>query len=146
MTASPPVSPQNDGEPKSRLDRELEEILSRNDNILHLPPPPKVKPQRKPTPRPTVPPKLVKFVSTPMVSAVLIALVAYFLRDVSQVVANVLCFLAVACIIWPVVQRLRQPQQAPGATMWRGQVYQMGPPAEPTIVDSLRTWWNSRKR
>lgn len=146
MTASPPVSPQDGGEPKSRLDRELEEILSRNDNILHLPPPPKVKSQRKPLPRPALSPRVTRFISTPMVSALLIALVAYLVKDISQVVANVLCFLAVACIIWPVVQRMRHSQQAPDAKMWRGQTYQTGPLAEPTLFDSLRVWWDSRKR
>lgn len=146
MPASPPASPQGGAEPQSRLDRELEEILSRNDNILHLPPPPKVRPPRKPTPRPTLPPKVVRIISTPMVSALLIALVAFLLRDVSRVVASVLCFLAVACIIWPMVQRVRQPRQAPGAKMWRGQTFEVGSPAEPTLFDSVRSWWNSRKR
>lgn len=81
-----------------------------------------------------------------MVSALLIALVAFLLRDVSRVVASVLCFLAVACIIWPMVQRARQPRQAPGAQMWRGQIFEVGPRAEPTLFDSIRTWWNSRNR
>ena len=149
---SPPAEPPSDNSTgKSRLDRELEEILSRNDNIRHLPPPPS---QKKPRPiRPTapagtsyLPPAAKKLLETPIVVALAVSLLAYALRDVSALLASVLCFVAVACIILPIVRRFQRPTAAPPTQMWRGRTFEVGSPQNESIVDSIRSWWSSRQR
>lgn len=78
--------------------------------------------------------------------AMVIAIVAYLLRDISPLLANIGATLAVACIIWPVVQRFRQPKATATTQMWRGQVYRSTMQPEPNRLDSIRQWWNDRRR
>lgn len=146
--SSPTSSPPPDGEgSKSRLDREIDEILARNDNIRHLPPPPKIsRPRPIKTQQPAIPETAMRFLSTPIFLALLLAIVAYLLRDVSTLLANILATLAVASMIWPIVQRFRSPAQTPPAQMWRGQVFDTRPPSPTPPLDSLRTWWNRQRR
>ncbi|HYJ13084.1 MAG TPA: hypothetical protein VEW66_05815, partial [Thermomicrobiales bacterium] len=68
------------------------------------------------------------------------------LRDVSALLANILITLAVASIIWPIVQGFRRPAQAPTSQMWRGQVFEVKPPNSTSPLDSLRGWWNRQRR
>jgi hypothetical protein len=144
----PTSSPPPDGEgSKSRLDREIEEILARNDNIRHLPPPPS--PSRPRTIKmkpPAVPATVMRFLTTPIFLALILAVIAYLLRDVSTLMANILTTLAVASIIWPIVQRFRRPAQAPTSQMWRGQVFEARPPSSTSPIDSVRDWWNRQRR
>ena len=137
---------------KSRLDREIEEILANNDNIRHLPPPPKA-PERRSQPAPSrqsvedmIPPRLKKLLLTPIFLALVFGLLAYLVRDVSPLLANLAALGAVACIILPMVQRWRGPNgQGSGETrMWRGKVIEMRPRTR-TPLDGLRDWWNSRR-
>jgi hypothetical protein len=146
--SSPTTSPPPDGEgSKSRLDREIDEILARNDNIRHLPPPPKIsRPRPIKTKTPAIPPAAMRLLSTPLFLALILAIVAYLLRDISTLVANILVTLAVASIIWPIVQQFRRPAQTPPAQMWRGQVFEVGKPSTTTPLDSLREWWNRQRR
>jgi hypothetical protein len=138
---------------KSRLDREIEEILAKNDTIRHLPPPPKAPAQR---PRSTtarqslddiIPPRVMKLLSTPIILALAFGLLAYLVRGFSPLLANLASFFAVACILLPMVQRFRGPSgRAPGETrMWRGQVVDMRP-RNRSPFDGLRDWWDSRRR
>jgi hypothetical protein len=137
---------------KSRLDREIEEILAKDDNIRHLPPPPKA-PARQPRPAPSrqpledlIPPRIMTLLVTPIFLALVFGLLAYLVRDVSPLLANLAGLIAVACIIWPMVQRWRGSTDAdPGETrMWRGQVVEMRPRTR-SPLDGLRDWWNSRR-
>ncbi|HYJ12654.1 MAG TPA: hypothetical protein VEW66_03630, partial [Thermomicrobiales bacterium] len=122
-TSSPP--PTGDGS-KSRLDREIDEILARNDNIRHLPPPPNPARPRAIRPKaPAIPASAMRLLSTPIFLALILAIVAFLLRDVSALLANILITLAVASIIWPIVQGFRRPAQAPTSQMWRGQVFEV---------------------
>jgi hypothetical protein len=145
--SSPTSSPPPNGEgSKSRLDREIDEILARNDNIRHLPPPPKVsRPRPIKTKQPAIPPMAMRFLSTPIFLALILAIIAYLLRDVSTLLANILVTLAVASIIWPIVQQFRRPAQTPTSQMWRGQVFEARPPSSTTPLESLRSWWNRQR-
>ncbi len=146
-----PENPQG----KSRLERELEEILSKDDNILHLPPPPKARKPRQlksataPTSSFNLPPRAMKALSSPVILALLLAVIALFISDISRLLANILCLAAVACIIWPMLQRFRRPAAAaPGASkMWRGRVYEVQQPASSnrSPLESVRGWWDSRR-
>lgn len=151
---SPPADTPPDGSPgKSRLDRELEEILSKNDNIRLLPPPPKAA-KAKP-PRPAAPsllattwPKAIeRILAAPILLALILAIIAYFIADLSQLVANLLCLAAVVCVILPMVQRFRRPAPAPETRMWRGQTFEVREESSAsTVLDSLRNWWKSIRR
>lgn len=149
---SPPTDPpsENSGG-KSRLDRELEEILSKNDSIRLLPPPPS---QKKPTSRPTpirtgtpaIPPAVSRWLDVPIIQALVLAFLALLLRDISALIANTLCFVAVACIMFPIVRGFQRPAAAPPTQMWRGRSFEVTPPKNPTLIDSIRAWWSSRQR
>jgi len=153
MASSPPNTPENDQPGKTRLDRELEEILSRNDNIRHLPPPPK---RKRPTPikaaRPEsrsgldLPPQLRKLLGAPIILALVLATVAYLLRELSPLLATLLCLAAVVCIIWPMTRQWRRPASPPESRMWRGQVIEVRPQSTQTSpLDRVRDWWRSRQ-
>lgn len=138
---------------KSRLDREIEEILAKNDNIRHLPPPPR---RASPRSRPAapsqslegvIPPRAMKVLTTPIVLALVFGFLAYLVRDFSPLLANLASLAAVTCIVLPMVQRLRgHAGPAPGETrMWRGQVIEMRP-RNRSPLDGLRDWWTARRR
>ncbi len=145
-----PENPQG----KSRLDRELEEILSKDDNIRHLPPPPKTRKPRQvkapsaPISSINIPPRAMKLLSSPVILALALAVIAMLISDLSRLLASILCLAAVACIIWPMLQRFRRPSaSAPDTRMWRGRVYEVGRPSPTsrTPVDAAREWWNARR-
>ena len=147
MSAPPSSPPPRDDDTRSRLDREIDEILSGNDNIRHLPPPPRSpKPTPLKQPSPTIPPAVSRFLRVPIFLATVVAIVAYLLRDVSPLLANIGATIAVACIIWPVVQYFRRPKATPTTQMWRGQVFQTQSQPATTPIDSIRQWWNDRRR
>jgi len=151
---SPPAETPPEGAPrKTRLDRELEEILSKNENIRLLPPPPTA-PKRKPTRTTTgksipsmIPSKAQALLASPIVLALGLAIVALLVSDVSPLLANLLGLAAVACILVPMAQRFRRRPSAPPETrMWRGQVIDAKPPQPPSPLDAARDWWRSRQR
>ena len=153
MQSPPTETPPNGDSGKSRLDRELDEILSKNENIRLLPPPPKP-PKSKPTPirsatstNLAIPPVVQRVLAIPIVLALVLAIVAMLVADFSPFIANVLCFAAVLSIILPIVQRFRGPATPPETRMWRGEVIDVKPQSQSgSILDSVRNWWNSFRR
>ena len=152
MATSPPETPDNDTPPKSRLDRELEEILSKNDNIRHLPPPPRPKRARPLATSPgpahglNVPPQVRRLMGTAIIQALVLAVLALLVRDVSPLLASLLCLAAVVCIILPMVQRFRRPASPPETRMWRGQLIDVQPRSEgQSPLEGVRDWWRSRR-
>lgn len=141
------------GASKSRLDRELEEILSRNENIRLLPPPP-APPKRKAvrpavwhTPAMTFSPRARVLMTSPIVLALALAIAAMLVSGLSPLLANVLALVAVVCILLPMVQRFRRSPGAPPETrMWRGQVIDAPRPNPSSPLDAARDWWKSRQR
>jgi hypothetical protein len=152
MQSPPADTPPDGSQGKSRLDRELEEILSKNENIRLLPPPPKAtktKPSIPAAPSSlttTFPKVLGRIASAPILVALILGIVAYLISDLSQLIANLLCVAAVVCIILPMVQRFRRPAPEPQTRMWRGQTFEVREESSSNLLDSLRTWWNSRHR
>jgi hypothetical protein len=154
MQSTPSSKDPENSQGKSRLDRELEEILSKNDNIRHLPPAPKARKPRplqstsSPVPGINLPPRAKKLLASPVVLALVLAVVALLISDISRLLASILCFAAVACIIWPMLARFRGTSAGPGSTkMWRGRVYEVNPSSSSSRspLDSLREWWDSRR-
>lgn len=137
---------------KSRLDREIDEILSRNDNIRRLPSPPKPprrNPVRLPEPRAlsaAVPARVRRLAAAPIILALGLAFVAYLVADLSPFLANLLCLVAVVCIILPMAQRFRRPSSPPETRMWRGRVIDSRPASDTqSPLDGMRDWWKSRR-
>jgi hypothetical protein len=152
MQSPPTDSPPDGGSGKSRLDRELEEILSKNENIRLLPPPPKP-PKKKPSVLASgrsidsmIPPRVRRILSAPIVVALGLALIALFVADVSPLLSNVLSLAAVVCLLLPMVQRFRGPSAPPETRMWRGKVIDTRPHTHhQSPLDSVRDWWNARR-
>ncbi len=156
MQSPPAETPSDGGSEKSRLDRELEEILARNENIRLLPPPPQT--PRTPNARTTpldhrssiesmIPPRAWALLASPVFVALGLALAALLVSDISVLLATLLSLAAVVCVILPMVQRFRRtPAAPPDIRMWRGQVIDSSPPAPPSPLDAARNWWKSRQR
>jgi hypothetical protein len=152
MQSPPADTPPDGNQGKSRLDRELDEILSKNENIRLLPPPPKPA-RKKPTPLKTtpalssvLPPRVRQILASPLVLALGLAVLALLVSDISPLLANLLCLAAVVCIILPMIQRFRGPSSPPETRMWRGQVMDVRPSQSGTPLDSIRNWWKSLRR
>ncbi|MDQ3655138.1 MAG: hypothetical protein M3457_08675 [Chloroflexota bacterium] len=156
MQSPPAETPSDDGAGKSRLDRELDEILSKNENIRLLPPPPQAPkaPRSKPSPpragssfESMIPPKAMDLMTSPIVLALGLAIVALLVSGISALLANMLSLAAVVCIMLPMMQRFRgRPTAPPDIRMWRGQVVDSEPPQQPSPIDAARDWWKSRQR
>ncbi len=156
MQSPPAETPSDDGTGKSRLDRELDEILSKNENIRLLPPPPQASkpPRPKPAPRQSassiesmIPPKARELLASPVVLALGLAIVALLVSDLSALLATMLSLAAVVCVVMPMVQRFRRgPSAPPDIRMWRGQVIDSQPPGQASPIDAARDWWKSRQR
>lgn len=141
-----PKAPQQ----RSRLDREIDEILSRTDAHRTLPPPTPIRSRQQssaPT-LPSIPPAVQSILRVPILQALLLALAAWLLDDVSALVSNLLALAAVVCIILPMVRGRRPagPSVTPETRMWRGREIETRAPASRTPLDSLRDWWTNRHR
>jgi len=150
---SPPVdTPADDNSGKSRLDRELDEILSKDENIRLLPPPPKpIRPRTKaprsaPTMGATIPPQFQKLLTAPIVIALALAVLALLISDLSPLFASLFCLAAVICIVHPIFQQMRRKSTPPDTRMWRGQVVDVRSEPNTSPIDGVRAWWKSLKR
>ncbi len=159
MQSPPADNPSGDRPGQTRLDRELDEILAKNENIRLLPPPPeatsrpptRIKPKsglaRPPMESSMIPPKARELMASPVILAVGLAIVALLVSGLSPLLANLLCLAAVVCVLAPMVQRFRgRPTAPPEIRMWRGQVMDAPPPRQPSPIDAARDWWKSRQR
>ena len=143
-------NPTGDRQQKSRLDREIEEILSRSEAERQLPPPPTpIRPHKVRT-APSVPPRVLAIARVPILQALVLGIAAWLVSDLSQLLANLLALAAVVCIILPMVRGVRpspsSPTIASETRMWRGQVIDTRPQQPRTPMESLRDWWNARRR
>ena len=60
-----------------------------------------------------------------------LALVAFLLRDASRLLATLLAVASVVCLFWPIVTRLRRPTGGSTSQRWRGRDMDYSPPPEP---------------
>ena len=114
--------------PRSRLEREVAEILERKDREpisfadeaqrrkRTSRPEPHVRPSGQADPRAWFD-RLGS--GRYLLVAIAAAVLALIVRDVSPLLANILAIVCVAAIFFPVVQQFRQPQ-APDTKTWRG--------------------------
>ncbi len=147
-----PEHPASSG--KSRMDREIEEILARSETPLPFPPPnsrprrPQIQRPPKVTPSPLADVTaqwLPKLLAAPILLAVVAAILAVMIAGVSQLLANLLAFAAVAFVLLPIIQRFRSPSSPPESKMWRGQV--IDPRSDqPSPISQIKRWWASQRR
>ncbi len=150
MTTTSDNNPTGDRQQKSRLDREIEEILSRSEAEQQLPPPPTPIRPRPVRTSPWIAPRVVAIAQVPILQALVLGIAAWLISDLSQLLANLFALAAVMCIILPMVRGARpspsSPEIASETRMWRGQVIDTRPQQPRTPVESLRDWWNARRR
>lgn len=147
-----PTATPDDREPdqsahRSRLDQEIDEILSKT-SADSLPPPSRrpslrAMPGGRPQPRP-IPRLRGASGAFWMGAALVIAFVAFLVADASPLLANILAVVALVCFVMPVIQRFRRPKQVPEAKMWRGQVID-DRPRQSNPLDDIRAWWDRRR-
>lgn len=130
-----PTSAQPNGTPsdkpgKSRLEREIEEILERTEREQPLPPPTPIRPEVK---RPIE--DFTSKVSMPDIGstarrlldsasiflALIGAIIALMLSSISPFLATIVAIASVVALFWPVIAASRAPRSMPKT--WRGTTY-----------------------
>jgi hypothetical protein len=146
-----PTSAQPNGSPsdrpdKSRLEREIEEILERSERENPLPPPTPIRPEVK---RPME--EFTRNVEIPDVGAsirrwlesmgifvaFMLAIVALMVSNISPFLAHIVAIGAVVALFWPVVTANRGPKSMPKS--WRGTTY-TGRQDPPETVTRFQDW------
>ncbi len=140
---------------KSRVDREIEEILSRSENVLPLPPResrPK-RPSIQKSPQVPITPTFSdltarwgpRVLAAPILLALGAALMSVLIAGSSPLLANLFAFVAVALVLYPIIQRFRRPSTGPEARMWRGR--EIDPRLDqPSPISQIKQWWSSQRR
>lgn len=124
------------GRPYSRVESEVLEILQRNDRPLSISEHVRRKAARARRARLERAAWQVRRAQgeagpgTFLVACLGLALLAYFLRDVSALLASILALASAVCLFWPIVMRVRRPA-GPSNRRWRGRDIDYTPPAEP---------------
>lgn len=143
---------------RSRLDREVDEILSQATRDAPLPPTPISSRRRKPAQGPTLGDRIRVAASTlldvlltvPLITAVAFGIVCAVVAPYSRLLAMLFAVLAVAVLIVPYVQQARR-SSLPGGDpkMWRGRIMDPLPPSrrigERSAADKISDWINSRR-
>lgn len=146
-----PTSAQPNGTPsdkpgKSRLEREIEEILERTERENPLPPPTPIRPDVK---RPMADftdkvqmPEIGTTVRRLMESASIFvalvgAIIALMVSTFSPFLATIVAVASVVALFWPVVTASRAPKSMPKT--WRGTTYE-GRQDPPEAVTRFQDW------
>ncbi len=155
-TTDPPEKPEGH-RPKTRLERQIEEILERAERDNPLPPPISVEQEkRKRTPNPLTSPRVQNIGSSarrwltvsPFIVAFLLAVVARAVSEVSPFLAHFAVSAAVIAFFWPILESIRNKQSGtPTATMWRGRdMSDLANRREyPTPLEQIRQWFRDRR-
>jgi hypothetical protein len=149
-TATPDdPNPREPDQPRSRLDQEIDDILTRSgaDKLKgpkRTPKPPDLRSIRGGQSS-QARPAWLKTSSGAfwMVLALVIAFVAVLVADASPLLARLLVFAAVASFLVPIVQRFRGTSSPPPQKMWRGRPIEIEP-QQPSPLDQIRDWWRRR--
>lgn len=153
-TSAEPNGSPSDKPNKSRLEREIEEILAKTERENPLPPPTPIRPDVK-----TPMEKFTSGVSIPDLSgagesvrkwldsasifvALMLAILAWMVGTFSPFLATIVAIAAVVALFWPLVAMHRSPR--PEAKTWRGRTYE-GRQEPPETVIRIREWLR-RKR
>lgn len=146
-----PTSTQPNGSPsdkpkKSKLEREIEEILQRAERENPLPPPTPIRSRMRKKPD-----ELVRNVQMPNIGETLrrwldsasllvafaAAIIGVLIRDFSPFLATIAAVGAVVALFWPVVASIRAPRTGP--KVWRGREYDTQP-EPPQAVTRVQDW------
>jgi hypothetical protein len=146
-----PTQAQPNGSPgdkpeKTKLEREIEEILQRAERDNPLPPPTPIDSRRrKPVDDPRENFSLPDFGKTarhwlntaPMLVAFIAAILAVIVSDFSALLATLCATAAVVALFWPVVASMRAPE--PQQKMWRGRPYETQAD-QPQALSRVQDW------
>ncbi|MGI8405456.1 MAG: hypothetical protein ACR2OE_11960 [Thermomicrobiales bacterium] len=153
----PDDDPNNDSAPKppessgrSRLDREVDEILTHTMKSNPLPPIPfkqrvAEKRSRMPHPPAASPWYEVQRILTaiPILTALACAILCVMVAGASPLLARLFAIAAVVALIYPIVLHLRGGSKPAGPQLWRGQVMDTRPP-QASPLDEVKRWFRSR--
>ena len=125
------------GRPYSRVESEVLEILQRKDRPLSFSEHVRRKAaraRRQRLERAALQVRHARAEAGPgtfLVACLVLALLGYFLRDVSALLASILALASVVCLFWPIVMRFRRPAGS-NNKRWRGRdMDYYATPAEP---------------
>jgi hypothetical protein len=147
-TQAQPNGTPGDKPEKTKLEREIEEILQRAERDNPLPPPTPIDshrrkragdtPDREPFTFPDIGKTARHWLDTaPMLVAFMAAIMAMIVSDFSALLATLCATAAVVALFWPVAASMRGPQSE--QKMWRGRPYD--PPTEqPQSVTRVQEW------
>lgn len=137
---------------KSRLDRELAEILSKTGSSLPPEPIPITKYRQKPR-SPKQPSSydwrkqwrqvMDVLTAVPILTALAFGVLCTLVGDSSQLLAELFALAAVVVLLAPIVTRMRTGSGSSWPKIWRGQVMNSRPPQE-NPVDQIKRWFQSR--
>lgn len=143
---------------RSRLDREVNEILAKAQREHPLPPTPIAsrRPQQSVAPIPTdqvsktLGTVMDTLLAVPLLTALGLGIACAVIAPSSRLIATLFAVLALIMVVLPYIQAARRSSQ-PGSSpkMWRGQV--MDAPRRPGIgqetpADKISQWINNRRR
>lgn len=136
----------------SRLEAEVEEILTRAQADQPLPPPtPLRKPRRPSEPRagqrlrrPAIGSTVERWLTAaPLFTALALAILAYIIRDVSPLLTRLVVIAAMVALFWPFFGRWGRPTP-PSTQMWRGRTIDLDR-SGPSPLDEIRRWFRNRR-
>jgi hypothetical protein len=137
---------------QSRLDAEIEEILTRAQSEKPLPPPtPFRRPRRgvgQNVGRKLQQQKLGAIIerwltAAPLFVALGLTILAVIIRDVSPLLTRGVVILAMVALFWPFISRWRRPD-TPSSQMWRGRTIDIDR-SGPSPLDEIRRWFRNRR-
>lgn len=143
---------------RSRLDREVNEILAKAQRDAPLPPTPISSRRKQPTPPATTNRArqigatiIDTLLTVPLLTALGFGIACAVVAPSSRLLATIFAILALAMVVLPYVRLARRASQPgnDGPKMWRGQV--MDAPRRPefgqeTPADKISHWFNNRRR
>lgn len=152
-SAQPTGSP-GDKSAKTRLEREIEEILEKSEREHPLPPPTPIRRSRARRPLREVGTRLqsadVRRLAGPLRQmlegasiflALILGIVAVLLGNLSPFLATIVAVAAVVALFWPVITRRGAPD--PGEKMWRGRVIESRTASSDPLAQ-VRAWLRRR--
>lgn len=134
---------------QSRLEAEIEEILTRAQAEKPLPPPTPFRRPRgtglgKRLPGTSIGATAERWLTAaPLLTAVVLAIVAVLISDLSPLLTRAVVILAMVALFWPYISRWRRPD-APGSQMWRGRTIEIDR-SGPSPLDEVRRWFRNRR-
>lgn len=142
-------SPRDDPDSKrsrpSRIEQEIEEILSRSDRPISFQE--RVRARRRQaspmsrnrlrTLRGQAGAGIERLAGLSLLSALAVAALAAFVQDFSPLLAQILAVISVALLLAPIIQRFRRPNP-PSTPMWRGRSIDFSPRSGSSLRDQLR--------